>query len=143
MTFDVDWWARRATRDVARANGVEQRVRVEGFCSPQWIQRHARPRTFVVCDCEGFEDHLFAGPAIPALAGATMIIEVHEPAAPGVTQRLMERFGATHEISAIGARTAAEQPPELPPTSLTPDGLERATQELRGEQSWLYLEPRR
>ena len=32
VTFDVDWWARRATREVARANGVEQRVRVEGFC---------------------------------------------------------------------------------------------------------------
>ena len=142
VTFDVDWWARRATREVARANGVEQRVRVEGFCSPEWIARHARPRAFVISDCEGFEDHLSAGAAVPALRTATMIIEVHEPAVPGVTQRLLERFRATHEITTIEAHAASEPPAELPPTSLTREELTRASQELRGVQSWLYLRPR-
>ena len=110
--------------------------------SAEWIARHARPRAFVISDCEGFEDHLSAGAAVPALRTATMIIEVHEPAVPGVTQRLLERFRATHEITTIEAHAASEPPAELPPTSLTREELTRASQELRGVQSWLYLRPR-
>jgi len=141
VAFDPDPWARRAVREMAAANGVAN-VAVADFCDLTWLRRNLRPGAFILSDCEGYEAVLFSEPGIPALASATMVIELHEQFSPGVTRQLQENFSATHQITVIEARPGL---PALPPECTTLNEGERglATNEFRtGAQAWLWLGPR-
>jgi 16S RNA G1207 methylase RsmC len=58
VAFDIDPWARRATREVAAANGVKT-LDVRGFATPGWFDRKLLTNALVFSDCEGFERELF------------------------------------------------------------------------------------
>ena len=141
IAFDTDWWARRATLEVAKANRVEKSVRVSGFCSPARLAATLRPHSFLISDCEGYERELFA-PLIPQLDSATLLIEVHEAAAPGVGKFLRERFAATHDVSAVAADAAPVRATTLDLTFLTSEEARKALTEIRLPQEWLLFSPR-
>jgi hypothetical protein len=139
VAFDTDWWARRALREMRAANRA--RLTIRGYCSPRWLAAHLRDGAFIICDCEGYEGELFGAADAPALATATMIIELHEAFMPGVSARIRARFAATHRIERIGSRD--ETPlPTVPLATLSAEEVRRASQEVRLPQEWLFLEPK-
>lgn len=142
IAFDTDWWARKATLEVAKANGVEASVRVSGFCSPSRLGSLLTDRALIISDCEGYERELFA-PAIPQLDAATLLIEVHEAAAPGAGALLRQRFSATHEVSAVSAEAAPVRTTSLDLGFLSADEAQKALTEIRLPQEWLLFSPRK
>ena len=145
VAFDVDPWARRATREVARANGVTA-LEVLGFATPAWFDRHLMPGALVISDCEGFERELFPAITTRVADSATFLIEIHEAMAPGVTERLVARFGATHDIERVPTQREPIVPPALRATLTTAFSdaeIEVLTDELRGsQQEWLIATPK-
>lgn len=135
LAFDTDWWARRAVRETARANGVAGGVTILGACRPDWLRRHLPDHSLIVSDCEGYEATLFAN-RIPALDHATLIIECH-----GETESVLrERFSDTHRIETIRS-VQGTKPSPVPLTFLSPEDAIRATVETRGPQTWLVCDP--
>jgi precorrin-6B methylase 2 len=144
IAFDIDPWARRATREVARANGIST-LEVRAFASPAWFDRHLQPGALVISDCEGFERELFPPITTPAADSATFVIEVHEAMAPGVTERLLARFGATHDVVRVPTQAEPTVPPELRAVlrTFTDEEVRVLTDELRwGAQEWLIATPK-
>lgn len=140
VAFDTDWWARKATRQMAAANGAWN-VDVRSFCTPAWLERNAREDALILSDCEGYEAILFQPGIIPRLRSATLIIETHEVFSPGVINRLREAFGATHRVLEIG-QEAARRTTSHSLDFLTDDERRLATREVRTDQSWLLCLPR-
>jgi hypothetical protein len=136
--FDTDWWARRAVADMAAANGASN-VRIESRCTPAWLAEQLQPGALIVSDCEGYERTLFFERSIPALATATMIVELHDDSPGELAARFRERFSATHAVEEVGGRL--ETPRVSGIRTLTGQELDRVSHEVRGPQSWAYLRP--
>ena len=138
--FDTDPWARKAVRETAALNAV-QNVSVEGFCSPEWLEKNLRPNAFVLSDCEGYEATLFGGFPSENLRSATLIIELHEEFSPGVEEALRRVFARTHEISEV-LPEPTQKKAEFDFLSETERAM--AVNEYRsGTQKWLFLRPSR
>jgi hypothetical protein len=140
VAFDTDWWARDAVREMAATNGTPN-VSVESFCDPAWLKTHLRDGAFVISDCEGYEGELFTAD-IPQLATATLLIETHDDFVPGVHAALVARFQATHRIEDVRSRLETPRP-DVTVRSLSDQELARVSQEVRPDQSWLLLVPRK
>lgn len=97
VAFDTDWWARKATRQMASANRAGN-VGVKGYCSPEWLAQHAHAAALIISDCEGYEAELFSPKVISRLRHATLIIETHDCFVPGVSDGLQSAFGDTHVV---------------------------------------------
>jgi predicted O-methyltransferase YrrM len=102
----------RVCLEVARANGVEDRIVMAGECDLEQLRALPELRTLVVSDCEGCEDRLLDPDAVPLLRRGTIVVELHDSLAPGVEERLIERFRSTHEVQTIAMtpRHAGDHP---------------------------------
>jgi hypothetical protein len=126
-------------------NGLKaDRIEVRGAVTPQLLEESLQgSRTpVVISDIEGFEDEVLNPEQAPTLRRSTLLVEVHEDNRPGVTQRMRQRFAATHTIKVVKLRlrTQADLPPEI---WLSIDDLRRATDERRHKAEWLFLQPRK
>lgn len=144
VCFDVDRYARHLLKDLAGRNGMGERVEIRGECSPETLGPllASASRPLVICDCEGYEDVLLDPSRCPDLAGAWIVVELHEFARPGVSARLRERFAETHEVEAFDARprSAGDCADRL---GIPDDGLELALSEWRPEgMQWFSMWPR-
>lgn len=138
IAFDTDPWARKATQEMVEANHTPQ-VAVEGFCSARWIDRHLRPHSFILSDCEGYEGELFANASTPALDSATVIVEIHDEFVPGVGSRIRERFRSTHSMTSVRSRERERTGVDL--GFLSSEDARAAIREIRGPQEWLLMTP--
>lgn len=137
--FDAAPSERRMTKLVAEENGLGRRLQVGGICTVNWLRDHLRPGDLVFSDCEGGEEGLIDPVAAPALRACDLIVECHPHVVPGITERLIERFGATHEIERL---KVAEAPKDVLPKvdSWTDADYRRAVSDGRwAEQDWLVL----
>lgn len=137
FAFDINPDAQSLCALLAKLNGVETRVRVDGVCDSsdlQTILRYHR-HVLVISDCEGYEGELLDPDKAPELANTDLLIEVHEFAKAGVTNELLRRFGPTHHITRIPTRPIKIEGiaslREFEPTTrrkimgeLRPDGME-------------------
>lgn len=87
-----------------RSSGVTYLLSMNGAELAELAQSH--PKTLIISDCEGFEDQLFTPDTSPSLAKAHLIIECHDFAVSGITEKLMALFEASHDLQIIeeGAR---------------------------------------
>jgi hypothetical protein len=138
IAFDTDWWARSAVAELAKANGASN-VIVRRECTPAWLETHLKPSSLIVSDCEGYERVLFLGRRLPALATATLIVELHEETPGELTEKFRQRFSETHTIAEACGRTTTPLVQGI--HGLTPAQIERVSHEVRGPQAWLYLRP--
>jgi len=99
--FDIDPLARRLCSQMARLNGVANRVKVFGECTTKLLNEILVPASLVVSDCEGAEESLLDLNQAPSLREADIIVELHDHLLPGETQRFMDRFAATHTIALV------------------------------------------
>jgi len=99
--YDTNETARRRCRILAEANGVADQVVIREEFRGEEFARFVGSRVLVFIDAEGFEDEVLRPDLYPALAGFDLIVETHPMYREGVTERLIQRFEATHEIDRI------------------------------------------
>lgn len=140
LAFDTDPWARRVVRRAAVANGTD-RVRVRGYLRPRAFAGLIRPPALVLSDCEGFEDELFLSVSPESLRECWLLIELHESLVPGVGERIRAHCSETHsaEVRSRAGREVDGAWLEI----LGEEAAGKAVDELRGEQDWMFLRPRR
>lgn len=102
MARDASEKAQALCRDMALANGVADRVEVGGLMTHADFDICKSRRSVVICDIEGAEDALLDPILAPGLAHADILVECHDCINPGLSQRLKDRFAATHSIREIG-----------------------------------------
>lgn len=138
VAFDTDRWARRAIIRTAAENNVTN-VIVRDYCTPEWFAGNLKPRSLIVSDCEGAELELFGSGRISPFKSVTMLIELHEDNAPGVTAAILRRFESTHSARRVESRTATSIPTCI--EGLTAEDLRLAGTEIRPPQEWICLLP--
>ncbi len=108
FAFDIDEGAQKLCRRMADANGVGERVMVEGACTADRLRAMGADgtRTLIVMDCEGAELHLLDAVTAGTLKDCDLIVECHPFEEKNIDQVLAERFAATHDTEIIdeGAR---------------------------------------
>ncbi|HZT86895.1 MAG TPA: hypothetical protein VFA12_02930 [Stellaceae bacterium] len=131
----------------ARTNGVADRITIRGLCGPSELREALRetpaPR-LVLMDAEGAERDLLDPERVPELAGADVLAESHDVFVPGITETLIQRFQASHDIERYSSRprVLSDFPenflPALP--RLCPGlALDLMDERRAGVQQWLYL----
>src|SRR6202008_1532945 len=73
--FDIDEAARTACAELARRNGVAERVRIGGAFPPEGFEAFAGRRVLVMVDAEGAELDVLRPDLAPSLAGMSLIVE--------------------------------------------------------------------
>lgn len=93
--------ARGLLAELARINGVADRIDIRGTCEPGDLAQVLRgmDRPLIVMDVEGAEMRLLTPESIPS--DATMVVEVHDAFVPGAGETLTQRFAGTHEVERI------------------------------------------
>jgi hypothetical protein len=145
VAFDTDRYAQHLLKRLAKLNGVDSRTTPGNFCTPELLQRTIAPalRPSLVCDCEGFEQHLLRPDLAPDLARTDILVELHDAWIPGLQEEIRRRFSATHDIEQIDSRPRKAQDLQVP-VNLTPQEIEQVICEARadGRQTWFYMTPR-
>ncbi len=99
--YDINPAAQAGCRTTAANNNVADQVNIGGLFAGEDFAAHPAGQTLIICDIEGGEDALLDPTRYPALKGHDLIVEVHEMCSPGVTQRLRQRFAASHDIMLV------------------------------------------
>ena len=142
--FDTEPKSQEICRQAAGLNNVGNRVSVTGQCTTELLQAILpRGRTpVVVCDCEGAERDLLDPHRVPALRTATLLVECHDYIDPSITQSLVDRLSASHNLE--GIRESGRDPNGIPFLQ-TLDSLDRwlAVCEYRPTMMhWLIARPK-
>lgn len=102
IAFEAATEGRKNLAELAKKNGVEDRLVVLGECSPNDLLEYLdSPSTLVICDIEGGEVSVLDPQAAPCLRRATILVELHKRNYPDVEQLLRDRFRDSHIIQAI------------------------------------------
>ncbi|MBC2602057.1 class I SAM-dependent methyltransferase [Puniceicoccus vermicola] len=147
VAFEGDPLGRSLQRKLLKRNGLENRVRIEGFCDPEALDREIGDKdpTLVILDCEGYENELFDLEKVPGLANCHLLIELHFFAHADILERLKERSKDTHDLKHIELRERTlDDFPKHPILNLCPKGLKKYFMlEGRNEETeWLILSPK-
>jgi len=94
--FETDGGERKLCDELALANGVGDRVRVQGTCDLDALRETVMGSTLVICDCEGGERELLRPDLIPGLLEATLLVEMHPLIDADIPRFVTARFAATH-----------------------------------------------
>lgn len=144
LANDLNPNAQKICTALAVKNKVADRVSIGGLFTPADFSAYAGQDVLLMCDIEGAERELLDPEVAPALKGMDIIVESHECLIPGITQLLIERFKATHDITLVqddGQRQLV-RPPEWFLSLAHLDQL-LATWEWRsGPTPWLVMKPR-
>ncbi|MCZ8335127.1 MAG: hypothetical protein O9328_12755 [Rhodobacteraceae bacterium] len=108
---DTDATAQAACAELARINGVAERVEIGGAVNPGDFDGMIAGRTLILCDIEGEEEALLDPDVAPRLREADLLVEVHEGMRPGCLDLLERRFAPSHHIQRFGRRLQDEGMP--------------------------------
>ena len=115
FAFDTDPVARELCREMAKANGVNERVILGAECTLNTLQTLTTERSLVICDCEGCELHLLQPMLVPGLRSCDLLVELHDGVDPTISRTLRDRFSSSHQVELI--RSVEPNPPALPSLS--------------------------
>ena len=147
IAFEMEAPGREVLQEMVEINDVSDRVEIRAKCELADLQATLAgvDRALVVCDAEGYEEDLLKPDSVPALRTAHLLVEMHDFIHPGITERVTERFLATHSVTRIWQepRTRADLPYRTLGTLLLPKRyIEWAVSEWRPvRMSWLWMEP--
>ena len=111
--YDIDKKARDTCKELAKKNGVSERVIVGEEFTHADFKRHAHEKTIIFCDIEGAELELLDPELSTYLQMMDIVVEAHECIRPGVTKILCDRFRHSHDIEIVednGLRSLQKQP---------------------------------
>jgi hypothetical protein len=136
--FDTDARARELCEEMARSNGVADRVVVGGMCDPERLRELPLASALLISDCEGYELELLRPDLVPGLRQCDVLVELHDGRDPRITPALRERFAATHEIAWIAS--VERDPAQYPALQfLRPAERTLAVCEFRSPQKWAFM----
>ncbi len=139
--FDTDILARDRLQQLARRNGVAERLHIGGLCDPATLARRSDPRTLVVCDCEGCEGELLDPLRVPRLAAADLLVELHVERIPEIATILTARFASTHDATWFPMADRAGPFADVL-ARLMPEDRDLAVHERNERTEWLWLQNR-
>ncbi len=147
--FELTEPARAVIADLARRNGVENRLTILGECTPSTFESafSNREPAFVLMDVEGAEKTLLDPAAMPSLRTATILVETHDLLVPGCHAAITSRFNATHAIEEVSnrSRSLEDFPATLAPgwRARFPQFALESMDEFRGgKQIFMLLTPK-
>ena len=147
--FEADAGRRALCEALARENGVEARVLLYGACTALDLAGLPEPGDLVVCDCEGCETEVLRPDVVPWLAGARLLVELHDAFVPGTRETLAARFAPTHIVRLI-AETPRDPTRHPALSGLTGEEAREAVDEYRRDREarplhmqWAVMTPRR
>jgi len=101
LAYDLNERARELCSELAEANGMGDPIKIQKECTHSELNRVGEKGCLVICDIEGSEDTLLDPDRAPALKHCDLIVESHDCLVPGISEALMERFSATHDIDSV------------------------------------------
>ena len=112
FAFDCDVKAQALCAEMARRNNVDKRIEIAGCCDASQLKKISLCKALLICDTEGYERELLNPEAVPDLKLCDILVELHEPLCPGVTEVVLSRFQLSHEIVIVNAvkRQPAQHP---------------------------------
>ncbi len=139
--FDTSDQANAEARKVLAANDLSDRAELRGHCDRNALAAVLAERSLLLVDCEGYEADLLDPEALPELRRASMVVELHDFARPGVTELLRQRFTATHRIDILDQDQPL--PVASPDLATLPESLVRAIASERRPtlMRWMVLAP--
>lgn len=100
--YDVSKEAREFNLELAKLNGVEDRIEFNTFCSEAEITNfNYRGKTLIISDCEGYESKIFTKNNIDRLSNCDLLIEVHDNMNIRNSNDLWRLFEKTHNVQVI------------------------------------------
>jgi hypothetical protein len=147
LAFDTDPKACALCLEMARLNGVAERVKAGGLCDEATLlSLPLGDRALVISDCEGYEITLFSARAVAALARHTLLIEVHDFFDEDLGEELQRRFEKTHHLTVIPGIDDRRKANDYANAALEPYSMSmrrRLLAERRGFiMQWFLLTPR-
>lgn len=103
LAFDTAAPKLEQLAEIATLNGVRVETRAQE-CDHAALTELLVPGALVVCDCDGCEADLLDPERVPALRGASVIVETHDYLRPGTTDQLVAAFGPSHAIERVPAQ---------------------------------------
>jgi hypothetical protein len=100
--FDIDDDRRELCDELARANGVEDRVETAAECDPAWLAE-LDGDCLLLADCEGCEVQLLGPEQAANLSRSALVVELHDHIDPRSSQQVHDLFSPTHEIERVDA----------------------------------------
>ena len=99
--FDINENARQLCAEMARINGVEDRVVVGTeyhATSLQQLRTKASHRILIISDCEGAEFDLIDPVKEPLLLQCDLVVECHDFIKRGISDVILRRFEKSHHV---------------------------------------------
>ncbi len=141
LAFDIREKARRECRSLASLNQVQDRIVIDGECTPERLNEACSDRALVFCDCEGYELKLLDPGKAPHLKNSDIIVELYDFMRTdiAITPEILSRFAETHDITVTGVKRRSVE--DFPCLSVLPrDVRARALHEDRVQhRQWAYL----
>jgi hypothetical protein len=100
--FEIDEARRELCGELARVNGVADRVETAGECDAAWLAG-LEEDCLLVMDCEGCEVDLLGPEQAARLAGSAVVVELHDFIDPRSGGEVVERFASTHDVERVPA----------------------------------------
>jgi len=145
--FDTSPDARVICLEMAKLNGVANRVTIGSFCDENTLRATSLgKRSLIICDCEGYEGTLFTTDLAAFLAPHDLIIETHDFIDIELSAKMREVFAATHHIQSIKSTDDIQKAHTYSFPQLLP--YDRRTRRLilserrPGTMEWLVMTPR-
>lgn len=139
--FEMSDSARAAIVELARLNGVSERLEIRGRCAATDLEACLAQTgaKFVIVDVEGFEAELLNPVDCPHLAQADLLVEVHDFKVADCAARVLAHLEPTHWATVLrqDPRAVSEYPlrsvwPRLFPGAVLKYGLN----EFRPKDNW-------
>ncbi len=100
--FDIDLRAREACSDMARLNGVAERVHIAGACDTEALRSlPLGDKALLIVDCEGYEKKLLTAEVTDLLSRHDLIVETHDFLDIEISRNLRSMFAGTHLVQTI------------------------------------------
>jgi hypothetical protein len=147
IAFERDQNIHHMCNLLAELNGVQNRVTLQGDCTPQVLQASINLPCLIFCDIDGGEYELLDPDVVPDLRKCTILVEMHDHIAAGATEVLESRFCSTHHIEMV---EQSDRDPLLYPVlgSFSEEQQQIAVDEnrvhdgTRVHQRWMLLTPK-
>lgn len=145
--YDVNEKAIKFCKEMAKLNGVEDRLITGSFCDTEILKSIPfTKKGLIICDCEGCEKELFTDEIIHLFAKQDYLIELHDFIDITISSQIRERFEKTHTIEVIQSIDDIKKAQTYVYEELRNYDLE-TRKRLLGESrpaimEWFYMKPR-
>jgi len=101
--YDTNPKALIYSNEMFKLNNIEpNRFFTGGFCDEQTLRDiPIRQKALIVCDCEGYEKHLFTKKSLDFLSKQDLLIEVHDLFDIEISSYLSRLFSETHRLTVV------------------------------------------